>query len=372
MKAQASSIQVLMLPDYREGNPYQQLLANAIEQNDCNVGFYANYRRGLPIFRAVQDQAHRPDVLHLHWLEKYLRGDNFFLRLTYAVKFIVDILLTRSLGTRIVWSIHDQLEHDTQFPQIDRWVRCVLISVADRLIFHNRAALNHYLQHYSFDPTKAEIIAHGHYREVYQSAIDPVEARKLLHLPTSGRIYLHLGMLKPYKGIEQLLQVWQAAQSRLNASILLIAGQAFDPAYRQALAQLAADTKNVVFYPHFVEHDRIHLYMSAADVVVLPYKNILTSGSAILAMSFMKPVIAPRLGGISELLGAADAFLYDPGDPQGLALALQKSVETDLGALQHRIVQACDRLDWSTIGARTTHVYRSCLVESSLPQVQKS
>ncbi|MBD1825725.1 glycosyltransferase family 4 protein [Cyanobacteria bacterium FACHB-DQ100] len=372
MTLQASPLNVLMLPDYREGNPYQQLLADAIEQNDCKVNFYGNYRRVLPIFRAIQDQAHRPDLLHLHWLEKYLRGDNLVLRSAYAAKLIVDLLLVRATGTRLVWSIHDQIEHDTKFPMIDRWTRRILIGLADRLIFHNHVALNHYQQQYAFDVTKAEVIPHGHYRGVYGGAISSAQARQLLDLSQHRRIYLNLGMLKPYKGIEQLLQVWQKHHAQLQGSTLLIAGQPFDPDYEQALAKLAANTKNVVFYPHFVESDRIHLYLSAADCVVLPYKNILTSGSAILALSFTKPIIAPRLGGIPELVDTADALLYDPNDPQGLALAIQKSVEADLSTLQQRIEQACDRLDWSSIGAKTAEVYRSCLLSNGLLQVQKS
>ncbi len=372
MRSQALSMQVLMLPDYREGNPYQQLLADAIEQNDCQVHFYGNYRRVLPIFRALQDQTRRPDLLHLHWLEKYLRGNSFVLRYVYAIKLIADLLLVRAAGTRLVWSIHDQLEHDTKFPKLDLWVRQIVIRLADRLIFHNHVALNQYQQQYDFDRSKAEIIPHGHYREIYGSAIDSAQARQLLDLPQQGRIYLNLGMLKPYKGIEQLLQVWQAQQSQLQGSTLLIAGQSFDPNYEQALAKLAANTKNVVFYPHFVESDRIHLYLSAADVVVLPYRTILTSGSAILALSFMKPIIAPRLGGIPELVGSADALLYDANEPEGLALALQKSVETDLGALQQSLEKVCDRLDWGSIGAKTAEVYRSCWVSGDIPQVQKS
>lgn len=372
MKAHNSHPTVLMLPDYRESNPYQQLLADAIEQNDCKVNFYGDYRRVLPILRTIQNQTHRPDLLHLHWLEKYLRGDNIVLRYIYAVKLIIDVWLARATGTRLVWTIHDQLEHDTKFPTIERLTRHILIRLADRLIFHNHVALDYHKQRYAFDAAKAEVMPHGHYRDVYGRAIDSAQARQLLDLPQQGRIYLNLGMLKPYKGIEQLLQVWQAHQSQLEGSTLLIVGQPCDPAYLEAITELAANTNNVLFYPHFVESDRIHLYLSAADCVVLPYKNILTSGSAILAMSFTKPVIAPRLGGIPELVGTADALLYDPNDPEGLALAMQKSVETDLEALQQQIQPICDRLDWGSIGAKTAEVYRSCLPGNRLLQVQKS
>lgn len=353
-------MRVLMMPDYREGNPYQQLLADAVETTGTQVIFPQGYRRLFPIFRAVRGQRPSVQILHLHWLEAYLRGNHPFSKAVYAVKFLTDILLIRFTGTHLVWTVHDQLEHDSSFPQIERWVRKVLIRLADRLVVHSQSALNSLSHEYRVDPSKVDIIAHGHYRETYGKAIDQIQARKQLNLSLKGKLYLHLGALRPYKGIEHLLEVWQANQENLTDATLLIAGLSYDSQYLQKLESLISHTERVIFYPQFIKDEQIHLFFSAADLVVLPYQRILTSGSAILAMSYGKPVIAPRLGSIPEVLSTADWLLYNSNDIQGLNRAIQQSVTCSLPELQELTIRACDRLNWETIGQQTALSFKQC------------
>ena len=67
-----------------------------------------------------------------------------------------------------------------------------------------------------------------------------------------------------------------------------------------------------------VPDDRMQVYLRAADAVVLPYRDVLTSGSAILAMTFGQPVIAPAIGCLPESLGSEGTILYDADAPDGL------------------------------------------------------
>ena len=54
--------------------------------------------------------------------------------------------------------------------------------------------------------------------------------------------------------------------------------------------------------------------MNASDVVVLPFRDILTSDSAILAMSFGKPVITPAIGCTLDILKDSRNFPYNPSN----------------------------------------------------------
>jgi glycosyltransferase involved in cell wall biosynthesis len=93
-------------------------------------------------------------------------------------------------------------------------------------------------------------------------------------------------MIRPYKGIENLLQVWQANQTSFQNHTLLIAGKPLDTAYEQKIAALITKSSNTILQANFIPSDLMHLYFSAADVVVLPFTQILTSGSLILPMSY--------------------------------------------------------------------------------------
>ena len=351
-------MQVLMMPDYRIDNPYQTLLTKALQQEGVNVHFPSGYRRVFPIYRAIKTNSASISVLHLHWIDPYLKGKNIFVKLVYCVKFLIDILLTRWAGIKVIWTVHNIVSHNSKFPRLELWTQRMLVKLVDRAIVHHTAAVDEITQRYKLLSSKIEVIPHGHYRDVYESAIDPLEARQKLGLPESGKIYLNLGMLKPYKGIEQLLQLWQDNQFILDGNTLLIAGKALDDRYGQILAKQASETKNIIFRNTFIENDQIHLYFSAADVVVLPFERILTSGSLILAMSYGKPVIAPRLGSIPETLGAADWLLYDPNEERGLLHAIKDSTQVDLDTLGKLVSKMCDRLDWRAIAQKTFQVYQ--------------
>lgn len=350
-----------MMPDYRVENPYQSLLSKGLQQAGVEVHFPVGYRRIFPIFRALKDCTDPIQVLHLHWISPYTKGENGLQRLIYSLKFLLDILLVRMSGIHVVWTIHNRLSHEARFPRLELWTIRQLVKLADRLIVHHQTSLSELAELYQFNCCKATVIPHGHYRTVYGEAIDPLEARAILGLPPTGKVFLNLGMLRPYKGLERLLQVWTNHPEVTAEHTLLIAGKVLDEAYGQQLIKQVAEAKGAILHQGFVENHLIPVYLSAADVVVLPFENILTSGSLVLAMSYGKAIIAPRSPGIVETLGSAAQLLYDPQDSQGLLQAIHHATEVDLTALGQQISQECDRLNWDAIGEKTGGVYRSKL-----------
>ena len=346
-----------MLPDYSSSNPYQTLLANALAEEGIQVEFPQGYRRVFPIFRATLDSSTPYKILHLHWITTYLKGHSILIKYIYALKFIIDIALVRMSGVQLVWTIHNLVSHDAKFPTLELWVQKVLGQLASSSIVHNQYCIDLVHQTYKLPVLKIKFIHHGHYREFYPLAISSSQARNILRIFPKNKVYLNFGMLRPYKGLEALIETWKILEVIQKENILLIAGQALNEHYGYFLVNQSAQESNIVLHNMLIENSNLHYYFSAADVVVLPFKAVLTSGSLILAMSFGKPVIAPRLGGIPETLVGADDLLYDPENPQGLAKALQKSTEIDLDELSQRTTEACDRLNWSEIARKTKAVY---------------
>ncbi|NJL19686.1 MAG: glycosyltransferase [Leptolyngbyaceae cyanobacterium SM1_3_5] len=349
-------VQVLMMPDYRVENPYQTLLADALQQQ-VSVYFPTGYRRIFPIFRAIKDCAFPIQALHLHWINPYNKGGNWLKRSIYSLKFLTDILITRLSGVKVVWTIHNRLSHEAQFSGLELWTIRQLVKLVDRIIVHHQAARSELAKLYQFNPDKATVVPHGHYRTIYEEAIDRAEAKAILGLPPTGKIYLNLGMLRPYKGIERLLEVWRDHPEITANHTLLIAGKPLDDAYEQQLVKQVAATKGAVLHPGFVKDNSIPVYFSAADVVILPFENILTSGSLVLAMSYSKPIIAPRLGSIPETIGTADWLLYEADEEQGLLRAIEKSTEVNLNELERLTGEMGDRLSWDSIAHKTAQLY---------------
>ena len=142
------------------------------------------------------------------------------------------------------------------------------------------------------------VIPHGHYRRAYGVALPSEEARRRLDLTGDTRVALFFGDLRPYKGLETLLTAWQKLSPR--GAVLLIVGQPHDVEYTAKLRQMAEGLPGVRIVDRFIPPDEVPLYFSAADAVVLPFRAVQTSGSVILAMSYGRPVIAPRLGDVPE------------------------------------------------------------------------
>lgn len=346
-----------MMPDYRPHNPYQQLLADAVRHHGCQVLFPTGYRRGLPLLRALAD---RPSarLLHLHWTGPYLKGRSPLLFTLWLSKFLLDLLLVRLSGRTIVWTLHNLLPHEARHPRLEIFARRLLCRLASKVIVHGPDARDEALRRLACPPKKLALIPHGHYRDVYAPAVDPSLARRRLGLPPDQRLFLYFGMLRPYKGVELLLRAWRRL-APADAALLLV-GQPNDPDYAARVAHLVADTPAARWLDAFVPDADLPLYFSAADVVVLPFERVQTSGSLLLAMTYAKPVVAPRLGEIPDALAQADDFLYQPSDEQSLLAALAAAASANpaaLADLSHRTRSACDRFDWQSIGELTARVY---------------
>jgi len=352
-----AAITVLMMPDFRDGNPYQSLLSEAISDLGHQVVFARGYRRLFPLYRAVREQTAPVNVLHLHWLTPYLRGKTLLSYLAYALKFYMDTCLVRLCGVRIVWTIHNRISHESAFPQVELWAMRRIARSASRVIVHSQAALVDLRDELDLNLRKTVVIPHGHYREVYYSAIEQKVSKRDLGLPEDSFVYLCFGLVRKYKNIEGLLRAWKQSRNLPPHALLVVAGEALQPEYGEEVNLLAQSSQNVVAHLRHIPDEQVHLYFSAADVVVLPFQRTLTSGSVLLAMSFDKPVIAPRFDVIIETLGAAGELLYDPFDEGGLCRALQEAGSTDLTSLAQRTRRQCDNLSWPAIAKMTASTY---------------
>ena len=167
-------------------------------------------------------------------------------------------------------------------------------------------------------------------------------------------------MVRPYKVILDLLESFQKIN---NQSVkLIIAGRVQGEDLGDILKNKEAFNNNVFFEFNYIDDEEIEKYMKAADVMVLPYRDILNSGSAILGMSFGKVIIAPRLGCIPEILNNGGGILYDPNDKNGLLKAMKSALASkakfiELG--EHNL-ELANKMDWKVIAASTGKVYVEC------------
>jgi glycosyltransferase involved in cell wall biosynthesis len=265
-----------------------------------------------------------------------------------------------------VWTAHNLKPHDAYHPKFSQYFLTQFLKMCNGLIFLTAEGKNTFLQRYpARKKIPCAIIPHGHYRDSYPKAIDQAQAKQELGLITDKKILLFMGMIKPYKNCDALIK--EFSQAKLTDYILVIAGKPDTPKYKQELESLAKSHDNIVLRLEFIPDDQLHLYMSAADNVILPYKSILNSGALLLALSFNKPVIAPHIGAFIELqneLGLQWIYSYaNDLNATNLDFMLQQ-----LNGLVRPTVCPLDNYDWRKLAELTVSFYEEILPSGSPSQ----
>jgi len=151
--------------------------------------------------------------------------------------------------------------------------------------------------------------------------MDPLAAKK--ELGVEGDVLLFFGYVRRYKGLQYLLQAFPLVLKERDCT-LLIAGEIYEDGdrYLQMINQLNLPGK-IKLHNHYVPNEKVALYFSAADAVVLPYVSATQSGIIQIAYGFNKPVISTRVGGIPEVIrDGQTGFLAEPENPDALAEAI--------------------------------------------------
>jgi len=334
-------------------NPYPVLLHRAVLAADPAL-HCALWRDGLS-WRQLLGGG-RPQVVHLHWLELvYQHYGPAGQRLLLWLNLLCYVAAARLLGTRLVYTVHNVWQHEESGRRLysiaHRWV----LRLADSVHVHDDAAKEQLLEQ-EHGRAAVVVIPHGNYISWYEQGGSRQAARERLQLAEDAFVYLSMGQVRAYKGLEELLEAFAALPGK--EKVLIIAGR---PSGRDLAARLEAQAvadPRLQLHLYYVPDEELQWTMNAADVAVLPYRRSTTSGAAILALSFGLPVIAPALGPFPALLTGGAGFLYDPQEPSALTEALRAAQETDLAARRRAARARAESLDWAPIGRQLAALYR--------------
>ncbi|MET0356727.1 MAG: glycosyltransferase family 4 protein [Cellvibrio sp.] len=337
-------------------NPYNAQLYRKVEARGQTVCEYSHKRVLKEKF----------DIVHLHWPDGYIDQRNWFKALQRALLLTLMMSIAKLKGARVVWTAHNLKPHDAFHPRFSQFFMTQFLKLCSGFIFLTEEGRKNFSEQYpALVNQPSAIIPHGHYRDSYPQAIDREQAKAQLGLITDKKILLFMGMIKPYKNCDALIKEFAAA--KLDNYFLLVAGKPETPQYKEQLELLAKDQDNIRLCLEFIPDDQLHLYMSAADTVILPYKSIFNSGALLLALSFDKPVIAPHIGPFIELqneLGLQWIYSYTNDlDASNLEFMLQQ-----LDVLQRPAICPLDNYDWRHLAESTINFYEEILLCESPSQ----
>jgi glycosyltransferase involved in cell wall biosynthesis len=261
------------------------------------------------------------DYVHLHWPSFLYNDPRRLACIRRFALFLFFLVLARWRGAEILWTVHNLRPHDpSTVPVFDSWARRILIRVCRYFLVHGAAAEVEALRAYPAMAGRTVLIDHGHWVGRYSDTVTRGVARRELGIDEDAYVFVFLGLCRPYKNLEGLIQAFDRLPS---SGVLVIAGRFQNPAYEAAIrAAIARSPQRIILHSGFVPDEQLQIYLRGGDAVVAPYLEVLTSGTAMLALSFGRPVIAPSRGFLKDAIVEGCGILYDPADPDGLEQAM--------------------------------------------------
>lgn len=302
-------INVACLPVAGIDNPYQHLMIKGLNESELINAFNGIDDRFFGLIKTWFKYS--PKYIHFDWIHSYYIRRSSWMTYFLLPCFILQIIFIKKMtSTKIVWTLHNIMPHNSTNLFINKFVRRFFANQCAWIRIFSETTLNEVANFLMVSKDKIKVIPEGDYSSFYPNTITRSDARKVFNFRQNDKVFLYLGFIRPYKGLERLISNFSRIEGE-NLK-LIIAGQNRDVEYVDMLKKSISlgDSNRIIFKDKFIPVNELQIYYNACDVVVLPFDKIDNSGSVILAMGFKKPIIAPYMGVLIKRLQHQKKFLY--------------------------------------------------------------
>ena len=242
---------------------------------------------------------------------------------------------------KLVLTAHDVLPREPRAGQLRAQRR--LYEHFDAIVVHSEHGRARLVDELGVNPELVHVIAHGAFTHLAEEPIGmPLGG---LPIDAAGPVVLCFGLIRPYKGIDVLLEAWRGVDSEgigIDGAELWIAGMP-----RGNLSTLlGGDTRSMAALgvrldARFIPDSELPGYFRRADLVVLPYLQADQSGVLFTALAFGKPLLLSDVGGFPEIATTGAARTVPTGDPAALRAALRELLSDPVALAE---MAACARV----------------------------
>jgi D-inositol-3-phosphate glycosyltransferase len=306
----------------------------------------------------------KPKTLHILWNNKFEFFDRTILMLYYKV-----------LGKKIALTAHNvnQARRDAKDSLLNRTTLKIQYQLCDHIFVHTQKMKDELCQDFDVAENAITVIRHPVNDAFPDTELKPAEAKRRLGLRADEKAILFFGRIRPYKGIEYLLDAFRLLSTDEQANYRLIVAGEPKKGSEDYLDEIQQSVDRnfkqgqVILRIQFIPDEEMETYLKGADVLVLPYKEIFQSGVLFLAYSFGLPVVATDVGSFrEEIVEGSTGFLSKPGDPAELAKAIETYFASDLfKSLKVRRQEIKDYANanhsWHAVAALTCNAYAKML-----------
>jgi D-inositol-3-phosphate glycosyltransferase len=297
-------------------------------------------------------------IFHILWHNKFDWFDRTLLLVFY-----------RLLGKRIVYTAHN-VNTQARDGKDSAWNRFTLqlqYRFVNHVFVHTTRMKDEIIASFQVPDAKISVIPFGINATNPSTSLTRVEARAFFGLEREDKTILFFGNVAEYKGLDLLVRAFDELVRSEGNVRLIIAGRikcasSHWEGIRDIIASLA-DPSRVIQRIEYVPDEEVEYYFKAADVLVLPYREIFQSGVLFLGYNFGLPVIGSDVGSLQEeIIEGETGLVCKPHDSSDLARALKKYFNSplylNLEANRSKIrAYAHERYSWSKVARITTAVY---------------
>jgi D-inositol-3-phosphate glycosyltransferase len=275
----------------------------------------AKYYTRLLRYAAVTDAG----VLHILWNNKFETFDRTLLMLYYKV-----------LGKKVALTAHNvnQARRDSNDSLLNRLTLRMQYRLTDHIFVHTQKMKTELMEQFDIRDAAITVMRHPINNAFPDSDLTTSEAKARLGIRSTEKAVLYFGRIRPYKGIEYLLDGFGQLVGRDPSFRLIIAGEP-KKGSEEYLAKIRHkilrdfEPGQIISRIEFIPDEEMEVYLKGADLLVLPYKDIFQSGVLFLAYSYGLPVVATDVGSFrEEIVEGRTGFLCKPDDPIALANAI--------------------------------------------------
>jgi glycosyltransferase involved in cell wall biosynthesis len=297
----------------------------------------------VPDMLRYRHAARAADVVHFQWLA-----------VQHVDRWLLPSRRSGRAGVRpLVLTAHDVLPREPRAGQLSAMRR--LYERFDAVVVHSEHGRGR-LSELGVPPERVHVIPHGvfaHLTEPRGGAVPPGPA-----LQTDKPVVLFFGLIRPYKGLEVLLDAWRGIE---DAELWIVGMPKMDISRLRSAAP-----SGVRFVTRFVSDGELAGYFERADLVVAPYLQADQSGVLFTALAFGKPLLLSDVGGFPELERTGAAQIVPAGDSRALARALRELL-SDRATLTKMCVKARAATDghysWESVAQAHLALYERLLEE---------
>ena len=257
----------------------------------------------------------RPQVVVFPWWVMYWAPQFLFMTL---------LLRLKSPQSRVIYLCHNVIAHEPS--RLSRLLTRLTLRQGDAFIV--QSAQDEEALRGMLADVEVKRIEHPAYVVPPERLWDGARARRELGL--HGNVLLFFGYVRPYKGLDLLLQALPAVLARQDCT-LVVAGELWgDSQHYLQLSERLGIADRVRWEMQYIPQERVPVYFGACDLVVLPYRSATGSGVVKLAHSHHRPVLVTDVGALpSAVRESCSGYIVPSGDPAALAAAILRHFSRD-------------------------------------------